>query len=121
MRRSLAPSQKAKRPKLSLNTSAASSDEESKGNSIKATQSGSRTPLSELSKHEALIRSVLSRPFKVPIPGYVGGSSGRSLGIRRAAGKRALHDPDEPGALVLYSPPELPAGTITDSVSPFSL
>lgn len=118
MRRSQAPSQKAKRPKLSLNTSADSSDdEECTNNCVKATQSGSRTPLSELSKHEALIRSVLSRPFKVPIPGYVGGSSGRSLGIRRAAGKRALHDPDEPGALILYAPPELPVGAVTDSVS----
>jgi len=127
MRRSQAPSQLAKRPRLSTSRknlrdrgSSSSSDDsdDGDGSSRKATQSngGSRLPLGELSKHEAFIRSVLNRPFKVPIPGYTGSNSGRSLGIRRASGKRALHDPDEPGALVLYEPPELPPGTISETV-----
>ena len=34
---------------------------------------------------------------------------GRALGLRRQAAKRALHDPFEDGALVLYSPPEVSA------------
>uniref|UniRef100_A0A1I8IDR7 DNA repair and recombination protein RAD54-like n=1 Tax=Macrostomum lignano TaxID=282301 RepID=A0A1I8IDR7_9PLAT len=59
---------------------------------------------------EALIKSILSRPFKVPIPNYQGGCGlGRALGIRRQAGRAPLHDPQAEGALVLYSPPELSA------------
>ncbi|ODM96784.1 DNA repair and recombination protein RAD54-like [Orchesella cincta] len=118
MRRSRAPSQLAKRPRLStsrkrLNKGSSSDDSDDSEDERKPT--GVRAPLAELSKHEAFIRSVLNKPFKVPIPGYTGGNSGRSLGIRRASGKRALHDPDEPGALVLYEPPELPSGTISET------
>ena len=97
MRRSLAPSQlaKAKRQKVAV-------DEKEEG----------RSPLSVLSDHEAFVRSILVKPFKVPIPGYVPSGYGRSLGIRKAAGKRALHDPDAPGALVLYTPEPLPPGAL---------
>lgn len=63
----------------------------------------------ELSAHEAFIRTLLHKPFKIPIPNYSGGLQGRALGIRRSGLRRALHDPDEPNALVLYSPPELTA------------
>ncbi|CAL8098883.1 unnamed protein product [Orchesella dallaii] len=123
MRRSQAPSQLAKRPRLSssrksLNRGSSSdSDDDSEGSSKKKGHNSlmTRTPLAELSKHEAFIRSVLNKPFKIPIPGYTGSTSGRSLGIRKASGKRALHDPDEPGALVLYEPPELPPGKISDT------
>ena len=56
---------------------------------------------------EALIRELLSRPFKVPIPNYSGSGYQRSLGVKRAGVRRSLHDPAAPGALVLHTPPEL--------------
>ena len=60
-----------------------------------------------LSPHEALIRSLLNKPFRVPIAGYSGGGYGRSLGVRRAGGRQPLHDPGAEGALVLHWPREL--------------
>lgn len=60
-------------------------------------------------QHEALIKSILTRPFKVPIPNYQGSLGSRALGQRRQGVRRALHDPDEPGALVLFHPPSLSA------------
>jgi hypothetical protein len=77
---------------------------------------GPRNPLTELTDHEAIIRSILVRPFKVPIPGYSGALHGRSLGIRKTSGKRALYDPDAPGALILYTPPPPPPGAIEVAV-----
>jgi len=65
-------------------------------------------PLAVLSPHEALIRSLLNKPFRVPLPGYTGGGA-RSLGVRRSGARRALHDPTEEGALVLHLPPALTA------------
>ncbi|CAF4211011.1 unnamed protein product, partial [Rotaria magnacalcarata] len=59
------------------------------------------------SEHEAFIRSLLSQPFKIPIPNYKGPLSGRGLGVRRSGGRQSLYDPEEEGALVLYTPPEL--------------
>ena len=46
------------------------------------------------------------QPFSLtPLyPGYVGGTYGRSLGVRRAGGRQPLHDPDAEGALVLHEP-----------------
>jgi DNA repair and recombination RAD54-like protein len=58
---------------------------------------------------EALIRKLLSKPFKVPIPNYQGIPGGRFLGVGRSRCRHALHDPNEPGALILYEPPELSA------------
>ncbi|EDO36093.1 predicted protein, partial [Nematostella vectensis] len=58
---------------------------------------------------EALIRSLLSKPFKVPIPNYKGSSLSRGLGLRRKGPRRSLHDPYEEDALVLYEPPPLTA------------
>ncbi|XP_065206772.1 DNA repair and recombination protein RAD54-like [Planococcus citri] len=66
------------------------------------------TPVSA-SIHEELIRSILSKPFKVPILNYSGNGGSRALGIKRDGVRRALHDPTEPGALVLYTPPQLSA------------
>jgi len=60
-----------------------------------------------LSPHEALIRSLLNKPFRVPIAGYTGGGFGRSLGVRRAGGRQPLHDPEAENALVLYWPRDL--------------
>eukprot|EP00092_Neocalanus_flemingeri_P002665 GFUD01002853.1.p1 GENE.GFUD01002853.1~~GFUD01002853.1.p1 ORF type:complete len:758 (-),score=233.91 GFUD01002853.1:204-2477(-) len=60
-----------------------------------------------LSPHEALIRSLLNKPFKVPILGYTGSGYGRSLGVRRSGGRQPLHDPLQEGALILFDPPEL--------------
>lgn len=56
-----------------------------------------------------MIKSILSRPFKVPMANYAGGLGGRALGVRRSGVRRALHDPDEPGALILYTPPPITA------------
>lgn len=58
---------------------------------------------------EALIKSILSRPFKIPIPNYSGPVHTKALGIRRQGAKRALHDPEEEGALILYYPKEIGA------------
>ncbi|XP_042209274.1 DNA repair and recombination protein RAD54-like [Homarus americanus] len=66
------------------------------------------TPTGQTSSHEDLIRKILAKPFKIPIPNYVSRGS-RCLGIRRNGVRRPLHDPDEPGALVLYSPAVLSA------------
>lgn len=128
MRRSLAPSQLAKRKQGS------SSDDEdwhpddapkrrkpgtdSRVQSWETFISPFRKPLAQLtnrpvcldsSKHEAFIRSILSKPFKVPIPNYKGALGLRALGIKKAGVRRALHDPFEDGALVLYEPPPLSA------------
>lgn len=62
-----------------------------------------------LSSHEALIRRILSKPFKVPIPNYTGSTLNKALGVRRQGARQPLHDPFEEGALVLYIPPELSA------------
>lgn len=62
-----------------------------------------------ISHHEALIRKILSKPFKIPIPNYKGTTLNRALGVRRQGSRQPLHDPYEEGALVLYTPPELSA------------
>ena len=56
-----------------------------------------------------MIKKILSKPFKIPIPNYSGPTIGKALGLKRAGVRQPLHDPDEPGALVVYSPPELSA------------
>ncbi|XP_029905787.1 DNA repair and recombination protein RAD54-like [Myripristis murdjan] len=121
MRRSLAPSQVAKRKQ------AGDSDEDERTvtdgkrrrshNEIRESHiSPFRKPLTQLTnrpscmdgdKHEAFIRSILSRPFKVPIPNYTGALGIRALGLKRAGVRRALHDPFAEDALVLYEPPAL--------------
>ncbi|XP_044054505.1 DNA repair and recombination protein RAD54-like isoform X2 [Siniperca chuatsi] len=77
-----------------------------------------RKPLTQLNnwpacmdgaKHEAFIRSILSKPFKIPIPNYTGSLGIRALGLKRAGVRRALHDPFAEDALVLYEPPTLNA------------
>jgi DNA repair and recombination protein RAD54 and RAD54-like protein len=40
---------------------------------------------------------------------YTPGYGSRCLGVRRNGMRRALHDPDEPNALVLFHPPEISA------------
>lgn len=81
-------------------------------------QSPVRSPLSNIStnichdaisQHEALIRKILSKPFKIPIPNYKGTTFNRALGVRRQGNRQPLYDPFEEGALVLYTPPELSA------------
>jgi len=71
-----------------------------------------RSPLADIptnnSPHEALIKRLLHKPFKVPIKNYVPcAGHGRSLGVKRQGARQPLHDPAEEGALVLYTPPEL--------------
>ncbi|KAJ7332778.1 hypothetical protein JRQ81_014958 [Phrynocephalus forsythii] len=128
MRRSLAPSQLAKRkpggdgseddedwcpeatPKRHKHGSQAE-DRESYMSSFRKplAQLTNRPHYLDASKHEAFIRSILSKPFKVPIPNYKGSLGLRALGIKRAGVRHALHDPFEEGALVLYEPPPLSA------------
>jgi DNA repair and recombination RAD54-like protein len=131
MRRSQAPSQVARRadpeePQGRKRPKYAESDEEedeSKPTALKSPRSPfslvqrlERAPLIGpcspalsclLSPHEALIRSLLNKPFRVPIAGYTASGLGRSLGVRRAGGRQALHDPEAEGALVLHRPEEL--------------
>ncbi|CAM9760482.1 unnamed protein product [Lampetra planeri] len=59
--------------------------------------------------HEAFIRSILAKPFKIPIPNYNGPLGVKALGVRRHGARRPLHDPYVDGALVLYEPPEVTA------------
>ncbi|XP_029805030.1 DNA repair and recombination protein RAD54-like isoform X3 [Suricata suricatta] len=73
------------------------------------TQLTNRPPYLDSSQHEAFIRSILSKPFKIPIPNYQGPLGSRALGLKRAGIRRALHDPLEEGALVLFEPPLLSA------------
>ncbi|XP_060685884.1 DNA repair and recombination protein RAD54-like isoform X1 [Hemiscyllium ocellatum] len=122
MRRSLAPSQLAKRKPGQL-----SDDEDVSPKRRKLVcerdngenfVSPFRKPLAQLtnrpvcldsSQHEAFIRSILSKPFRVPIPNYTGSLGLKALGIKRAGARRSLHDPYEEDALVLYEPPPLSA------------
>ncbi|XP_059777864.1 DNA repair and recombination protein RAD54-like [Balaenoptera ricei] len=128
MRRSLAPSQLAKRkpeggpcdeedwrpgavtPKKRKSSSETQSQECFLSPFRKPlTQLTNRPPCLDSSQHEAFIRSILSKPFKIPIPNYQGPLGSRALGLKRAGVRRALHDPLEEGALVLYEPPSLSA------------
>ncbi|XP_053103240.1 DNA repair and recombination protein RAD54-like [Hemicordylus capensis] len=128
MRRSLAPSQLAKRKSggggfeededWHPEASAKKRKHGSKAENRECYMSPFRKPLAQLtnrphcldgSKHEAFIRSILSKPFKVPIPNYTGSLGFRALGIKRAGVRHSLHDPFEEGALVLYEPPPLSA------------
>ncbi|XP_045104834.1 DNA repair and recombination protein RAD54-like isoform X2 [Portunus trituberculatus] len=113
MRRSFAPSQLHKRRldySQPLKRKKVLEDEDS--------DSQDRSPLSAInntlpsgrptSSHEAFIRKILAKPFKIPIANYV--SQGhRGLGVRRSGVRQPLHDPNEPDALVLYQPKELSA------------
>ncbi|XP_068176206.1 DNA repair and recombination protein RAD54-like isoform X2 [Antennarius striatus] len=114
MRRSLAPSQVAKRrqPEDSCQDDEWTCKEKRRRND-EAIQASSRKPLTQLNNllvhvdgdaHEAFIRSILSKPFKVPIPNYSGSLGIRALGLKRAGVRRALHDPFAEDALVLYEP-----------------
>lgn len=127
MRRSLAPSQVAKRKKNngsdeedSTFTAPSQRNVERKNpiNVSASNISSYRKPLTQLNTHptcmdsemhEAFIRSILSKPFKIPIPNYAGSLGFRALGVKRAGGRRALHDPFAENALVLYEPPTLSA------------
>lgn len=103
MRRSLAPSQLAKRK--SEGRSSDDEDWQPETMTPKKRKSSSETPIQECflspfrkpltqltnrppcldsSQHEAFIRSILSKPFKVPIPNYQGPLGSRALGLKRA-------------------------------------
>lgn len=102
MRRSLAPSQVAKR-RLEV-------DEEEERREAEVQVSVARkTHLirQDRDTHEKFIHRILSQPFKVPIPNYSGILGLRALGLKRAGIRRALHDPFDEDALVLYEPPTL--------------
>ncbi|XP_008336673.1 DNA repair and recombination protein RAD54-like [Cynoglossus semilaevis] len=124
MRRSLAPSQVAKRKQGGDSCEdeewTCPTDKRRKSDSEKREihVSPYRKPLTQLNnkitftdgeKHEAFIRSILSKPFKIPIPNYTGSLGIRALGLKRAGVRKALHDPFAEDALVLYEPPTLSA------------
>ncbi|VDK42180.1 unnamed protein product [Anisakis simplex] len=60
-------------------------------------------------QHEEMIQRLLSKPFRVPLPGYVGTLSNKALGLRRSGVRCSLFDPYAEGALVLYAPQEMSA------------
>ncbi|XP_073498788.1 DNA repair and recombination protein RAD54-like [Phyllobates terribilis] len=123
MRRSLAPSQlqkrsrapgeEARRPESLHQTPKRLRAEDEENRSPPSREPlqllSNRPPSVDSRQHEAFIRSILSRPFRVPIPDYKGGIGLRALGIKKAGVRRPLHDPDEEGALILYEPPSLSA------------
>ncbi|XP_077391460.1 DNA repair and recombination protein RAD54-like [Festucalex cinctus] len=125
MRRSLAPSQVAKRKQAEDEEdeewTCAAGKKRSKSGQAETRPSPVflfRRPLTQLNarpacpdgnKHEEFIRRILSKPFKVPIPNYTGPLGIRTLGLRRAGVRRALHDPFAEDALVLFEPATLSA------------
>ncbi|XP_017293211.1 DNA repair and recombination protein RAD54-like [Kryptolebias marmoratus] len=123
MRKSLAPSQVAKRKLAGASSKdddwTPETEKRRKCDEMKESQiSPYRKPLSQLNiwpaavdanKHEAFIQHILSKPFKIPIPNYTGSLGGRALGLKRAGVRRSLHDPFAEDALVLYEPPILSA------------
>eukprot|EP00116_Pleurobrachia_bachei_P002149 sb/3462411/ len=100
-RRSLAPSQRVptgstqkKRPRYLSDEEDGDKGDDKENNSL------------ELSAHEALIKNLLSKPFQIPIPNYVPTGYRKSLGLKKSGVRLALHDPEAPNALVMYTPPE---------------
>ncbi|VDN58976.1 unnamed protein product [Dracunculus medinensis] len=65
--------------------------------------------IKERDKHEELIQKLLSRPFRVPVPGYISSGTAPALGLRHSTIRCALHDPYAEGALVLFTPPSMNA------------
>ncbi|CAK8680728.1 unnamed protein product [Clavelina lepadiformis] len=75
---------------------------------VESVKSSSSHPDSASTCHERFIKQILSKPFKIPLPNYKGGFlQGRGLGIRRQLLRKPLHDPFEEDALVLFSPPDI--------------
>ncbi|XP_030583572.1 DNA repair and recombination protein RAD54-like [Archocentrus centrarchus] len=123
MRRSLAPSQIAKRKQegdscedewTCKTEKRRKGDNEVRENYIShfrmpLTQLNNRPACMDGAKHEAFIQSILSKPFKIPIPNYTGSLGIRALGLKRTGLRRPLHDPFAKDALVLYEPPALSA------------
>ncbi|XP_020283574.1 DNA repair and recombination protein RAD54-like [Pseudomyrmex gracilis] len=129
MIRSLAPSQRGKRPLLldipqdvlQLSRSENCENKErgpkrrftknvkdiqiSERKAVLLSDNGINTMQKIVSEHEERVRKLLTKPFKIPIPGYE--LSGRALGLRLSGPRRPLHDPDDPNALIVYTPPEL--------------
>ncbi|KAF5394143.1 hypothetical protein PHET_12164 [Paragonimus heterotremus] len=123
MRRSLAPSQanhatvtspQLSKPPTKLPKTSSTTDRLSHIYSPSTFISPFRKPLAPLNQsntHEDIIRTILSKPFKIPIANYQGSSGyeSKALGLKRSSSRVALHDPYEEGALVLFSPPEITA------------
>ena len=79
---------------------------------LNSPSSSASSPGIAVADYERLIQQILSRPFKIPIKNYTGPCGTKSLGYRKNAARRALHDPEEEGALILWAPPELSATEI---------
>lgn len=100
MRRTSAPSQVLKRKSLGYFDDPRPLKQSNKSN-IQA--NGDESNLTE---YEAMIQKILNQPFKLPIANYQGTLYSKSLGLRRDGARRALHNPYDEGALVLFFPPE---------------
>lgn len=107
MRKSLAPSQVGSSNNVFKSPLLQAKRKKRECTQIQLSQKSSTQTLSN-SEHESLIKQILSKPFKVPILNYVSSYCSKSLGLKRTQVRRALHDPDEPNALVLYRPPYIP-------------
>ncbi|XP_054880132.1 DNA repair and recombination protein RAD54-like [Poeciliopsis prolifica] len=119
MRRSLAPSELAKR-RAAGETCGGNTEKRRKVDVMWESRiSPYRKPLTQLNwpgcmeadghGHESFIRSILSKPFKIPIPNYTSSLGSKALGLKHAEVRKSLHDPFAEDALVLYEPPTLSA------------
>jgi DNA repair and recombination RAD54-like protein len=128
MRRCHAPSQAAKRLsgspvhleskylKQKLKTKTNNGENERSSDDEKEQQRPNGSPIfnithlhnntSDISPHELIIRKLLNKPFKIPIPNYQPLNNSRSLGLKRDGARQPLHDPFGENALVLFVPPE---------------
>ncbi|XP_017784578.1 PREDICTED: DNA repair and recombination protein RAD54-like [Nicrophorus vespilloides] len=113
MRKSLAPSQLAKNgspntkrfnPPSVLNIS----NGRTKRKCTEDTSAKEPDAVQEMftTNYEEIIQK-LKKPFKVPIPNYIGCHSMKNLGMRKSQPRRPLYDPGIPNALILYNPPEM--------------
>lgn len=68
---------------------------------------GNDTLSASSQRHEEFIKSLINKPFKIPIPNYQASGAIRHLGTRRQGTRHPLHDPDEENALILWAPQEL--------------
>ncbi|XP_050539262.1 DNA repair and recombination protein RAD54-like isoform X1 [Daktulosphaira vitifoliae] len=111
MRRSLAPSQASKRP-LSDSNQATKCMKYMTSPKQEVTSNNDDKCSLNISDYEQKIRSILAKPFKVPIANWSGNSFNRALGVRRDGVRRPLHDPSIPDALILYTPPQISANEL---------
>ena len=105
MRRSSAPSQMMKKRKSLGEWPEPRPLKQSNRGNVLANEFDGDSNGESLSDYEAMIQKILNQPFKIPILNYTGSLYRKSLGLRLDGVRRALHDPFEESALVVYEPP----------------